>query len=187
MADLVVIYDPTFEVASIVDLDKLIGWGPMLKGTDAQEILEGFIAAAPFDVSILTSEQAKEVFWSMPDAIKGATAPEAGAIDPGPVGDDSQPTGSELGAAEAEATNAGTVPAVQPADTDAESTAPDTAGAEVTTDAPPIVPVVEVPSVGATDTVGQPMNCGLCNSDGAGSTDPMCIACGGSGKLIRTQ
>ena len=187
MTDLVAIYDPDLDLGAIVDMDTLQGFGPCYKGPMAKDLLQGFIDAMPFDLGVLSSEQVKDIFWGFHDNVMAQSQPENGTTDTGAVVADGEPTGSDIRTAETEAAaNAGAPPTPQPADTDP-GAAQDTSGAEVTPQAaetvPASIPGGEIGQVPATQVI----NCGLCNADGNGSTDPGCIACGGTGKLARLQ
>ena len=183
--DPVVIYDPTLELAAIVNLDDLTAWGPIYKGPDAQDILQGFIDAAPFDVTILDTDTAKALFWSLGQAGTGATSPESGQTQAGAVDNGTGGLAADERLAEQAARDAGTVPDVQPHDTDTEQGPPNPSGVEVgQTQGVAQVTHYEQPAPGPVK-VSEPINCGLCNADGNQTPDPTCIACGGSGKLAR--
>ena len=183
--DPVVIYDPTLELAAIVNLDDLTAWGPVYKGPDAQDILQGFIDAAPFDVTILDTDTAKALFWSLGQAGTGEASPESGQAQAGTVDDAAGGLAANEGLATAEAHAAGTVPDIQPHDADAQQGAPDTASVEVGQSSDVTQVTHYEQPVPEPVKVSEPINCGLCNADGNQTPDPTCIACGGSGKLAR--
>jgi hypothetical protein len=184
MADFVVIYDPTLELGSIVDLDTLTSWGPVYKGPDAQEILQGFLDAAPFDVSILTTEQAVKLFWSLGQTIDTPATAETGADSNGTVADATGGLGTDAAAAEAEAHAATTIPDVQPADTDTVQAAADQETVPVGDPPSPATATVDRPTGQEPGATSKWVYCQLCNADEANNPDPGCVACKGAGGFV---
>ena len=162
MAELQVIYDPNLELAAIVNVDERMGWGPAMIGPQAGNILQAFIDTCPFDVSEMDAYTAARTFASFLDnaglaAPDTTPTPETGTVDTS--ADTGVDTANAL--AEAEATNAGDVPAEQPADTDTP---------QDTSTAPTVI------------------NCPNCNGSGSiqfgdGEAPQTCGMCGGRGKV----
>lgn len=122
MANLVVVYDADKEMAAVVDTDERRSWGPAMVGPDAGDMLQTWIGAMPFDVTILDGRVAAQLFteW-LADMVKGATETPGEAPD-GSL--ESMGSGSldEALRAEAEASQAGAEPPEPgPADTDVEA------------------------------------------------------------------
>ena len=184
MSDLQVVYDPSIQVAGIVDLDTNMGWGPICPGPQGGELLQSFIDGMPCDITMLTSEQARDVFMSV-FREQAAESLAAQGQDSQPHVDTEPDTGtndSALATAEAVA-SAGSPPEPAPHDADMETNQGETD--QVTTDpTPPATPPV-TPTGGATvpKVVSTTSNCLVCNSDGNGSNNPSCLVCGGSGKI----
>lgn len=166
MADLEVIFDPDKEMACIVNTESHMGFGPAMIGPFAGQVLQAFIDATPFDVSLLTEHGAAAAFASFLEtqAAPAAATPANPDLSPlGPIGgprvDDGRledRTAAESGAEP---------PAVQPADTD--EPAPDTAASSVVT-------------------------CFNCNGAGViefGGDEPSqrCNMCQGTGKILQAQ
>lgn len=184
MADLQVVYDPTIEVAAIVDLDRNMSWGPMCPGPQGGSLLQAFIDGMPFDITILSSEQARDIFLQVfqEDAAKSAAAATSG--DSSPVEPAGTVTSSDTALATADAVaNAGAPPAPAPADADMAADQSQTA----TVSDPPTqaatesatLPVGETVPEGGTTTT----NCLVCNPQGTGSNNPACVVCGGTGQV----
>ena len=187
MADLQAIYDPDLEVGTIIDLDTNRPFGPIMVGPAAKDTLQAFLDGMPFDISILDSEQAAQVFEGWFQNILGPVLAEGTSDSPNtvvPVGD---PSADEQALAQRESAVSGREPpAPQAADTDQQANT-DTASAPVMPDPGKAATDGSTTETPVTPTVSDAINCGLCNPQGAGSTDPACIACGGSGKLVRVQ
>lgn len=160
MATIEVIYDPVKEYGAIINTDTGMAWGPAMNGPVAGELLQGWVDAMPFDVTILDQETAGRVFGDfLEELVKGAeqvpsTAPTS-AVEP--------PSADGLGhdaLAQAEASAAGgEPPEPQPADTDPEADQ----GTEATWVTCPLCQgakqVVDVDTGEATD-------CGMCGQTG---------------------
>lgn len=184
MTDLQVVYDPTLELGAIVDLDTNMGWGPMCPGPRGAELLQAFVDGMPFDVTILSPEQARDIFLSVfrqdaAESIQAPAAPAGGSVEP-----DNDPVATAAASGTPgpmEAT--GSAPAPQPADTDlaADTSQTDTVTADPTQVVPTIPAAIstEAPN-GVTSTQA---NCLVCNANGQGSTNPACPVCGGTGKV----
>lgn len=187
MPDLQVLYDPNLQVAAIVDLDTNMGWGPMCPGPQGAELLQSFIDGMPFDITILTQEQARDIFLSVfrEQATEAITSPGA-TVDSSlesPV--DPVATDSALATATAVA-SAGAPPPEQSSDTDM---AADTGEAAAVTTDPTVARTINVgqPNTGqASDADAVGPNCALCNFSGTGSNNPQCPACHGTGHLAVT-
>lgn len=129
MADIEVIYDPAKEFAAIINLDTRSGWGPAFIGPNAGNVLQLWVDAMPFDVTILSEDAALTVFTDWLQEMAGAPTQEAPTPPDSPV----EPMGAdpvgEWASAEVEAHNARTEPPEPgPADTDmeADESPPDT-------------------------------------------------------------
>lgn len=187
MSDLQVVYDPTLELGAIVDLDTNMGWGPMCPGPRGAELLQAFVDGMPFDVTILSPEQARDIFMSVfrQDAAESITAPAA------PAGNPVEPDNDPVATAAASGTPgpveaASSAPAAQSADTDMAADA-GTAGA-VTVDPTPEVQLSAsvTPGIESQPASTPTANCLVCNANGQGSTNPACVVCGGTGKVAAT-
>lgn len=184
MSDLQVIYDPSLEIGAIVDLDTNLGFGPICPGPEGGNLLQAFVDGMPFDVGILSSEQAREIFLSVfRDDAAASLAAKANADNTSlvNVGNDDA-TETALATADAMASN-GAPPPVAPSDTDMAThesethSLTDTAtGQGDTTNGTPPAPV-------ATPTDDGTSNCMVCNPNGTGSNNAGCVVCGGSGKV----
>ena len=165
MADIEVIFDPVKEFAAIVNIDTRQGWGPAFVGPHAGVVLQTWVDAMPFDVTLLDSDIAGTLFaeW-VADVTKGTTeeapTPPVGPMEPlgGGGMDDAAQAAAEASAAGAEPPGPG------PADTDLAADA----------GAPP-----------------QVVTCPLCTgagvtSDGADGASVTCAMCGGA-KVVRMQ
>lgn len=124
MGQLEVIYDPEKELATIVDVDNRIGWGPAFVGPDAGRLLQGWIDTTPFDMSELNSASARDLFFGFLDrVVENDEMAQNANPDPPPLnaGDPavSPEPAPEGGGADY---NAG-VPVPQPADSDMEANA----------------------------------------------------------------
>lgn len=187
MADLQVVYDADIECGTIVDLDTNRPFGPIMVGPAAKDTLQAFIDGMPFDITILDSEQCAQVFEGWFQNILAPVLAETATDTQNPLEQSGSPSADGIALAEREAAaSAGEPPALQSADTDQQSN-PDTSSTTVVD--PPTPALVQPPSgdVPTQTQTGEVINCGLCNPQGQGSTDPACIACGGSGKLARVQ
>lgn len=184
MSDLQVIYDPALQIGAIVDLDTNLGFGPICPGPDGGNLLQAFVDGMPFDVGILTAEQARDIFLSVfrEDAQKSIEA--QGQTDTGTVvtPDGATANAEALAAREAMET-AGAPPEPAPADADMEADQSQTD--QVNTG--PTVPGIasDTSQVGSPVPVVTPSmtNCLVCNASGAGSSNPACVVCGGTGKV----
>lgn len=188
MADLQVIYDPNLEIGAIIDLDTNLGWGPMCPGPTGGELLQAFVDGMPFDLAILTPEQARDIFLSVfrNDATAAIEAKTTGDSPPMVESGDTTAVDTALATAEAVA-SAGAPPDPQPADTDM---AADTSQTDTVTVDPTVAPS-NLPDAAATvapsnaDTVQA--NCLICNPQGTGSNNPACPVCGGTGHVPKAQ
>lgn len=164
MADVEVIYDPVKEMACIVNVDTRQGWGPAMIGPHAGEMLQAFVDAAPFDITLMKPDTAAEAFSQFLDQLAGRILDSEGETDTGAVerGGDSDlgVAGDDLltAAVEADSRNADA-----PADTDQ--------GAQ---EAPP----------------AQVVTCFNCNGKkviefGDGSEPQRCNMCQGTGKILQ--
>lgn len=184
MSDLTVIFDKDLEIGAIVDLDTNQGWGPICVGPQGGELLAAFVAGMPFDMTMLTPEQAKSIFMSVFQDQAAASAQAAGQTPTGPVESAGDPTANEQAQATAEAVAAaGEPPAPAPADTDMAADQSETD--QVTPDPtivqssqPDVAENVAPPSAPTATT-----NCLVCNADGTGSNNPQCPVCNGTGKV----
>lgn len=184
MSDLQVIYDPTLEIAAIVDLDTNMGWGPMCPGPKAADLLQAYVDGMPFDLAILTPEQARDIFLSVfreqaAGDIAAAAAPAGSAVEPSsdPVAD------AAASGAAGPVEETGSVPPEQPADADMAADTGETDQVTVPDPIPPASTGTPTTGVGSTTTPQQQVNCLVCNADGQGSTNPACVVCGGTGKV----
>jgi hypothetical protein len=184
VSDLQVVYDPSLQVGGIVDLDTNMGWGPICPGPEGGALLQSFIDGMPFDITMLTSEQARDIFMSV-FREQAAESLAAQGQDTPPNMDTAPDTGPDehaLAAAEAVA-SAGAPPAPAPADTDMaanESTPGEVTPDPTATGSPSDTPPDGSPAPPVTTTT---TNCLVCNAEGTGSTNPSCLVCGGSGKI----
>lgn len=184
MSDLQVVYDPSTQVGAIVDLDTNQGWGPICPGPEGGELLQSFIDGMPFDITILTSQQATDIFMSVFREQAAASIAAQGQDTTENVDAGANPPTDEQALATAEAVATGD-PAPEPAPHDADvaaNTSQEAAVAAVdpTQSTEPDTQAVGqiVPEVTTTTT-----NCLVCNSDGTGSKDPACPVCKGTGQV----
>lgn len=169
MAELQVVFDPQVEMAAIINVDDRIGWGPTMVGPSARELLQAFIDGLPFDISDVSSYQARTFFESWFQRLEGIAETDTTDNPTGTVGDVPS-TGMDADAlATAEAVAAGDgPPAAAPFDTDPGAT-------ESATD-------YVSPAVAAyppNDNDAQVIDCPNC----AGVANPSCPLCHGSLKL----
>lgn len=132
MTDLIIIYDPEREIAALVNPETQQGWGPAMIGPGADQALQAFIEAAPFDLTLLDSSTATEAFAGFLEGVRAGLAPEAGEAPASPVepsdgagmaegqppvygSEDAGEPAAEPGAADPDP-EAGTAPAVQVVD-----------------------------------------------------------------------
>lgn len=184
MSDLQVIYDSSLELAAIVDLDTNLGFGPICPGPNGGQLLQAFIDGMPFDVGILSAEQARDIFLSVfrEDVAASVSAAADPATPPLEPSGSASATEQALATADAVA-SAGAPPPPAPHDADMEADASETA--QVT------VPGIEQPSgnhdmlAGVADAAASDgtSNCMVCNPQGTGSNNAACVVCGGSGKV----
>ncbi len=85
MADIEVIYDPQKEFAAIVNLDTRSGWGPAFIGPNAGNVLQLWVDAMPFDVTILSDDAATAVFTGWLEEMAGSPTQEAPTPPESPV------------------------------------------------------------------------------------------------------
>jgi hypothetical protein len=175
MGELVVIFDPTLEIAAIVDTDERVGYGPAMIGQHAREMLEAFVQTIPYDVSKVGSYELRDWFdtfagsFQPPDTTPAATA-TAGAVEP--VGSAGVDTGQVAVAEAIGGPGEGQPPG--PADTDQEAaTAPQA----------PIDPAATAQPQGAAQAAAPaaPYSgpCYICNATGQvpGSEPGVMVAC----------
>lgn len=164
MAELVVTYDPKLEIASIVDTDNRVGFGPAMIGPNAQALLEGFLESIPYDVTEVSSYLLRDWFEAYAASFPTTTDEEVSEVAAGVVERQRSASVDEAALADHEATYGGpSYPDPQPADTDMEAneSATDqvTATATTTDDTP--APIVK----------------------GGGQYNGPCFACNGSGSV----
>lgn len=182
MPDLQVVYDPSIQVGAIVDLDTNMGWGPICPGPEGGSLLQSFIDGMPFDITILSSEQARDIFMSVfqdqaAESIAAEGTAPAANVDAGP---DTGAIDAAQATAEAVA-NAGAPPEPGPHDTDMEAAqgTPDTVSDDPTIGAP--APITDTSAATADASTQSATLCLVCNPNGTGSTNPSCLVCGGKG------
>lgn len=184
MADLTVIYDPTLEIGAIIDLDTNMGWGPMCPGPQGGNLLQAFVDGMPFDLTILSPEQARDIFMSVFRDDAAAAIQDAPPAGDSPVVPDNDPvaTAAASGAAEPVAETGPVVP-VAPNDADMEADTSQTGA--VTEPANPSGVQLNTPDMAANaaPVSAGTANCLLCNANGQGSTNPGCLVCHGTGKV----
>lgn len=184
MSDLQVIYDPSLEIGAIIDLDTNMGWGPICPGPRGGELLQAYVDGMPFDLAILTEEQARDIFLSVFRDDAAAAITDATPAADNPVVADNDPVAAAAASGSAEPVeDAGTVPVAQSADADM---AADTSQTDTVTTDPtqPVTPTVgQTASPNPTVTTPAEGNCLLCNANGQGSTNPGCLVCHGTGKV----
>ena len=184
MSDLTVIHDPNLEIAAIVDMDTNQGWGPICVGPQSAELLQAFVDGMPFDITMLTPEQATNIFV----AAFHDTVAESVQDAPAPVGSAVEQTSDPVADAAASG-NTGPVDTtsaanpVAPSDADMEANTGQTN--QVTPDPTAgTAQVTEQPNAGVTAASDSAAaNCLVCNANGQGSTNPSCVVCGGTGKV----
>lgn len=161
MTDLVLLDSPSLELAVFVDVDEFRPLPMTAAGPNRVALLEAFRDATPFDLTVMNDEALRVAFGQFLERVADSTEQASETADnqvdtePGDAGD----AGASL--AEAEAHNAGTIPDVQPADTDQ-------------------------PQSSAVDLVT--VRCWNCNGEGIvrfGDDEPpaQCNMCGGTGKV----
>lgn len=184
MADLQVIFDPSLELAAIVDLDTNLGFGPICPGPNGGSLLQAFIDGMPFDVGILTPEQAREIFLSVfRDDVAASVTASAGTDSP-PVESAGSAKSVDEARATAEAVAAGgEPPAPAPHDADMETNTGETVAVDIVAGPPASTNHDITAGLADTTPADTTSNCMLCNPNGTGSTNPGCIVCGGSGKV----
>jgi hypothetical protein len=188
MPDLNVVYDDKLQIGAIVDLDTNMGWGPICPGPDGGNLLQAFIDGMPFDLTILSSEQARDIFLSVfrEDAERSIASQTANDPDTLVAPHDPVATASAFGDSTI-VEEASSAPPPAPADSDAGATGSEMTAAQTdpTVTVPYSQPIVADPVVPVSaPTVS---NCLLCNSDGTGSKNPGCVMCGGTGKVQAAQ
>lgn len=163
MAHLEVIYDPAKQMAAVVNVDEQRSWGPAMIGPDAGEILQTWVTATPFDVSILADYDACQAFASFLQVVAGVASDQAPTPPDSPLEPSGGPDLDGAALAQREAADGGAQPPEpQPADTDMEADQ----------GAPPSV-----------------VTCPLCSgegstNDGADGARVTCAMCGGA-KVVR--
>lgn len=122
MADIEVIYDPQKEYAAIVNIDTRAGWGPAMVGPNAGAVLQLWVDAMPFDVTLLSDTAAQAVFadWLQQLAASPPEVPDEAPAGPLEPSDDPGVVGDALAQATAAASGS-EPPEPQPADTDLEA------------------------------------------------------------------
>jgi hypothetical protein len=124
MGDLEVVHDNAKEMAALVHVDEQRSWGPAMVGPNAGELLAAWVAAMPFDPTILDERVAVQLFKDWLRDMAGQSTEAAATPTVGPL----EPIrGSEVGAERladrTAAESAADPPAGQPADTDLEADA----------------------------------------------------------------
>lgn len=184
MAELVVIYDPALELAAIINTDERVSWGPAMIGPEAPVILQSFIDTTPFDVSMLDTYTAAQMFADFLDKLVEARAappadpPASSVVSGGHMELDSFGVPTTAHGAPTDQP-----PAPQPLDTDP--------GVEAN-ESPASAPIVHagLPTGAGSPPVPQTVlqQCAVCEGTGTvqmGEGEPaaQCGLCGGSGQV----
>lgn len=184
MADSVVIYDPTLEIAAIVDLDTKCGFGPAFIGEGSREILEGFLESIPYDVSTIDSAKLRDWFEQFAGArFHGESEPTPAPGSSAVVGNSPGELADAARATMEAAAGGGDPPPPQPADTDAGATP-----GEASTVTEPTTPPAESGSPPPAEADPYTGPCFACNGTGRvptgteGVTAP-CNLCKSTGHL----
>lgn len=203
-----VIYDPTKQLATLVDMDAGIGYGPVMPGAEAGDILTGWLEGIPFDLEGVPSELARDFFHRSIERVAQTTAQPSppGAQEPASPPDGGTSAQAAQAVREAQDGSAGPPPP-QPADTDptaagagstSSASGADTAGGSPAP-APPAGPDSPPPAAGAagpapTDAAAQAATtsrpCPNCNgtgnisyNDGTQTVANTCTMCQGAGTV----
>lgn len=164
MTDLIIIYDPKREIAALVNPETRQGWGPAVIGEGADEALQAFIEAAPFDLTLMSPDTATLAFEGFLEGLQGGAAPPPAETPDSPlVGVDGNDADVAAAAVREAAEAAGSPPDPAPADTDPA--------------AAPAAPMMVV----------ECYNCGGTGSIEFGGDEPpqRCNMCQGTGKIAQ--
>jgi hypothetical protein len=184
MADPIVIYDPVKEIATFVDPDNHIGFGPAAIGPDAEKMLDAWLATVPYDVTAVDSAVLRDWFEPFAGRFLHDAEKAGGQADPGAVVPPGDAGVAEAALAEHEAAASGAEPpAPAPADADMEANP----GEAPAVASPTTAEATPSPEAAAPP---QPLTgpCPACNATGnvpgaePGSLTP-CNLCQGTGQL----